>query len=328
MSESAFRTYLENPPSTEGWQRTQCPTCLSMKIRYCQNCLRILGAPVGVEVPRMSLPLKICVLFAEDRNKSSAVQAAVMSSDVNLMEWPRDFTAPSSLSPEDTVVVYPSDDSITWGDMSLSELSAIRNLLLLDCKWQKGKSILNSPELKGLRRIRIANPPKSSSFWRWHYAGEGCISTIEAIYFMLLEYADAVEAATTNRPSCPVEGSDTGATLPLEHLLFMFAQQHAAIKTAFAQDPALAGKELPMTEKFKQNHRMLRLMPNKLKNGQVDETRENGDEAKSCGAEEEKEVAEDRSPPRKKLPRTSLTADAAAKKLERKAANVYSRSNV
>jgi hypothetical protein len=38
------------------------------------------------------------------------------------------------------------------------------------------------------RRIRIGNPPTNSAYWRWHHAGDGCVSTIEATYFVLLEY--------------------------------------------------------------------------------------------------------------------------------------------
>ncbi|KAG5180457.1 hypothetical protein JKP88DRAFT_223211 [Tribonema minus] len=138
-----------------------------------------------------------------------------------------------------------------------------------------------------MRQIRLAEPPKSSAFWRWHYAGEGCLSTIEAIYFTMLEYCDAVERVTGARPALlahddsqqpqppPLQDLENlqdaqqqqqqqqqqqcTAQVPLEQLLYLFAQQRSAICGAYATNADLVQRPLPMTDAAKESHRLRRL---------------------------------------------------------------------
>ena len=42
---------------------------------------------------------------------------------------------------------------------------------------------MRHPQLKGLRHVRVRDPPTRSRFWRWHSEGEGCICTAEGECF-------------------------------------------------------------------------------------------------------------------------------------------------
>ncbi len=46
-------------------------------------------------------------------------------------------------------------------------------------RWVQTGAVTGHPKLRGLRHIRIDNPPTVSRFWRWHAEGEGHICTAE-----------------------------------------------------------------------------------------------------------------------------------------------------
>ena len=49
-------------------------------------------------------------------------------------------------------------------------------------RWVQTGTVMGHPRLKGLRHVRIDNPPTVSRFWRWHIEGEGHICTAEGTH--------------------------------------------------------------------------------------------------------------------------------------------------
>jgi nuclear transport factor 2 (NTF2) superfamily protein len=82
--------------------------------------------------------------------------------------------------------------------------------------------------------VHLSSPPFESHFWRSHTAGSKCLSTIEAIYYAILE--------TDNNEN-------------YIHLMWLFALQRAAIQ---AQGLWKDRKGLPFTEVGKEEQRAYR----------------------------------------------------------------------
>jgi hypothetical protein len=122
-----------------------------------------------------------------------------------------------------------------------SVASDINRLVVLDCKWTKS-SCKDRPELRGLPKVHLTNPPEESYFWRWHNAGPGMISTIEAIYYASLEIAERKEGMLKNERE------------NLIHLLYLFAEQRISIQRSCQ----ISGESLPYGEKGKEKQRTLR----------------------------------------------------------------------
>ena len=58
--------------------------------------------------------------------------------------------------------------------------------ILIDRK--KSKAIVQHPNLASLPHVCLSAPPEKSKFWRYHSAGNGCISSIEGTDFGLSFY--------------------------------------------------------------------------------------------------------------------------------------------
>ncbi len=133
----------------------------------------------------------------------------------------------------DTYLLFPSDRSISLSSVSIN----IKKLVVLDCKWTK-TSIIKSPQLHNLQQVHLDGDfiPRESYFWRWHNAGEGRCSTLEAIYFAALQVAISKNLDKQN-----IEN--------LIYVMWLFGiQRGSTIKTAIKErkpNPfSLEGKEL------------------------------------------------------------------------------------
>mmetsp|Transcript_22965 Transcript_22965/g.34454 ORF Transcript_22965/g.34454 Transcript_22965/m.34454 type:complete len:126 (-) Transcript_22965:420-797(-) len=83
-------------------------------------------------------------------------------------------------------------------------------------------------------QVHLTNPPSESQFWRWHSAGPGMLSTIEAIY------TAAVEVATFHQ-GFECEQSEHELLLSL---LWIFG----LIRVATANTARKNGKPLPFSD--------------------------------------------------------------------------------
>ncbi len=155
-------------------------------------------------------------------------------------------------------LLFPSKHSIPISKV----VSKIKKLVVLDCKWTKTSIIQKMPQLQhgSIRHVHLDEQfvPKESYFWRWHNAGSGMCSTLEAIYFAALEvYAltkrnddfDSSERNDDNNSEISNDGD-----FDLLPLMWLFAiQRLATVRTAKRE-----GKPDPFTKEGKEYQRALR----------------------------------------------------------------------
>ncbi|KAE8891007.1 hypothetical protein PF005_g14140 [Phytophthora fragariae] len=236
----------------KAWERLPCTSCQRSYKFYCPKCNIPLGVPEDVTVPSLRLPLQVHVWFQDKIKKSTAPHAKVLApQDVEIIPYPlaKDGDKVPTYTHENAVVVYPSFEAETLEQISADELRDLRTLIFIDCPWQKAPVIMTDPAIANLRHVKLAQPPKESSFWRYHKAGAGCVSTIEAIQLMLEEYVAAATKAEITLP----EGSDASQ---LSDLLFFFKLQFTRIAEHFEND-ADPNRKPPMDADEKERRRLM-----------------------------------------------------------------------
>ncbi|KDO34297.1 hypothetical protein SPRG_19115 [Saprolegnia parasitica CBS 223.65] len=230
-----------------GWTREVCPTCKKSSKFYCATCFLSLGAPSDVHVPRIKLPVTIDVIFHDKIKKSTAPQGKVVApEDIHIIPFPYKDGASPVYDPAKAVVVYPSNDAFVLDE--LEDLDQLETLIFIDCPWQKGPAILNDKSLSHLRTVKLAKPPLHSKFWRYHSSGDGCVSTIEAVYLMLEEYTAAMHARNLALTS----------TDDVSEILYYFNLVHDTILETHKSDPNRQLDRAPMSEAEKERQRLLR----------------------------------------------------------------------
>jgi len=137
-----------------------------------------------------------------------------------------------------TFLLSPSHDSIPLSSVAVE----ISRLVVLDCKWTKSSTQQKLPELTGIQKVHLDSPPTESFFWRWHNAGPGMISTLEAIYFAALELSKHKHDFTCNNKKA------------LIHLMWLFGIQRATTSTSTERD----GRPLPFSNEGKELQRTFR----------------------------------------------------------------------
>jgi len=165
----------------------------------------------------------------------------------------------------------------TTGDPLAIVGCPIRRLVVLDCKWRRTVSRLH-PNLAGVPRVRLdtastGDPDSASSprtfFWRWHNSGDGCLSTIEAVYYAAWQVLQVVNGGNAIDSSGDVDNSDAQQqtqkfrlyeTDDLVHMLWLFALQRNAIRRSYESGRGKDhGAPVPFSEEGKEYHRSLRL---------------------------------------------------------------------
>jgi DTW domain-containing protein YfiP len=184
---------------------------------------------------QIPLGVKVEVVLCDNIKKATGLHAKLVAPEHVTITQVNDVTELSALNyaASDTLLVFPSDDAVPCQDIA-AELSSYKRLVLIDTSWQKTKSFVAHPSLAHLKRIQLQTPPKASYFWRWHDKGSNCISTIEAIFYILVEYMDAITGSTADCSE-------------LLKLLYFFALQSKAIVT---QTKKRGGMD-PMSEQVK-----------------------------------------------------------------------------
>lgn len=136
-----------------------------------------------------------------------------------------------------TCLLFPSPGE----SVPLSEVAAdLKTLVVLDCKWTRSSMRLN-PSIARLKKVHLSNPPETSHFWRWHNAGSGMLSTIEAVYFAALEVARQRKWSHAKEKN-------------LIHIMWLFGLQRAVIR----RDSLACQKTIPYSAAGKEEQRALR----------------------------------------------------------------------
>jgi DTW domain-containing protein YfiP len=102
-----------------------------------------------------------------------------------------DYQQPGQYN-EGTYLLFPDQTSVPLSSVVATRTSPLKRLVVLDCKWSNSSMRLH-PHLAGLPKVHLDDAPESSYFWRWHSAGKGRLSTVEAIYHAAAQVAEQLK---------------------------------------------------------------------------------------------------------------------------------------
>ena len=169
------------------------------------------GAPESVVVPQLKLPLRVTLLFNDKIKKNTGVHARILApQDVELIQYRNLEKKHDVFDPSTDVVLFPSQDAVTFEELPPQQLLALKRVVLIDTPWQFAKKkVLGDARVMGLTRIKLGKVKKHSSYWRYHLEGADCLSTIECLVQALNEFSDAVALAgfTSNANTLSLHGS-------------------------------------------------------------------------------------------------------------------------
>ena len=266
--EATLSTYMSSfLERAEGDKFPRKKCCGTSRSLYCTECCQLLIErerwPLPIQTGHLDLPFNLDIILSDRRLSATGFHAHVLlqaslgynhvsirqesSEDedtstslerVRLFDIENGESIPSYEGHDSTFVLFPSNKSVPLSSVSKS----IHRLIVLDCKWTKAGTQQRLPEIADLPQVHLDTPPSESFFWRWHNAGSGMCSTLEAIYCAALEVAESKDDFTdANRDA-------------LIHLMWLFGIQRAAS----ALGSKRKGKPLPFSIDGKDLQRDLR----------------------------------------------------------------------
>jgi DTW domain len=236
------------------WGRIQC--CGSSRSIYCSECYQLLVPrsywPVDLladddekddDVSRSTiLPFHLHVLLHDRRKSATGLHAAVLDKAtqkhhqvVTVVDMERREPIPEYKENDGTYLLFPSSDSLPLTLVA----PKLKRLVVLDCKWTHS-SIRDHESILNLPKVHLTNPPDESHYWRWHNAGPGMLSTMEAVYV-------AAKEVYTTLPSSERKTDSLS-------LLWIFALQRASI----LRHTKAEQREAPFTHAGKEEQRAMR----------------------------------------------------------------------
>ncbi|XP_013921838.1 PREDICTED: DTW domain-containing protein 1 [Thamnophis sirtalis] len=206
--------------------RSKCPRCHGSRMFYCYSCYVPVETVPVEDIPIVKLPLKIDIIKHpnETDGKSTAVHAKLLASeDVTVYTYPcipdyeeiqheiaLIFPGPNSVSISNIPLslqakcktdtegfsavpapkcakLEPSHSRIMSEDKLPKSENALKKIIFIDSTWNQTNKIITDERLQGLLQIELKS--KKTCFWR-HQKGkpETYLSTIEAIYYFLVDY--------------------------------------------------------------------------------------------------------------------------------------------
>lgn len=273
LSDCAFNV------KTSDYNRIQCETCNCSRSIYCFDCCRLLihpdRWPVPIQQGSVRLPFKIDIILDDRRSSATGVQLKTLmdsapptksnplflieddtirddcSNECRLFDVEQKDDIPSYSGAESsaTYLLFPGPNSQPISSLlDANGPSSLKRLVVLDCKWSKSSTRFH-PCIANLPRVHLDRATKRSFYWRWHNAGEGMLSTIEAVYYSAWEVA-------TVRDDFTDEDRDN-----LVQLLWIFGLQRQIIQTKYAEGKVKHYKHdaiVPFKEDSKQVQRSRR----------------------------------------------------------------------
>lgn len=251
--------------------RTSCATCNASRSMYCFDCFRLLVPrdrwPEPLLDGSLRLPFDVDIILDDRRSSATGVQLKVIMASIagddseiaggrcrsscRLYDIDRGEEVPNfcKAAAEGAFLLFPDNTSKPLSSIvDSSGASRVKRLVILDCKWSKS-SIRFHPSIADLPRVHLDRVQKHSFYWRWHNAGEGMLSTVEALYYC------AWDVATV----CPDFTRDDRAKLV--NMLWLFGLQREVIQTRYRDGNIKTFKHkptAPFLETTKEFNRALR----------------------------------------------------------------------
>ena len=261
MSNEALENYLNSFLHERQcfFPRVKC--CGSSKSLYCSECYNLLvpqeSTPLAIQKGHLDLPFDMDIILDDRRRSASGIHAAVLlnasqlgrkeslkeGSSIQIIDAKKGDKLPC-YSDEfgdtntGTFVLFPSKSSVPISKVA----GKLSRLIVLDCKWTRTGTQQCLPGLVGIPQVHLEFPPEESCFWRYHNAGPGMLSTLEAIYFASSEVMNHMERFPEANKKALIE------------LMWLFGIQRAAI----ASSRQCEGKPLPFSAEAKERQRKLR----------------------------------------------------------------------
>ena len=204
---------LSAPARSLDASRVVCPRCGLRRSLLCHDCGEPLCAPLA-HGPRAELPLAVHVWRERGEDCAASTASQVLATTVPGRAAIFDLdTLPTYADPGGVLVLFPCAEAIPAS--ALPDISRFHTLAVIDCTWHKsGRAVMmlrgDSPgsgaSSKGEARVPFAKqgfvfvhlpPSYGTLFWRYQSLGASCLSTVEAVYFFLREFA--VESARRQR---------------------------------------------------------------------------------------------------------------------------------
>ena len=261
-AENIVNKYLQSfvaPQSDDGWSMAQSfervTCCESSCSLYCNRCCSLLvrgdALPIPISLRRriimtqdmhskeerpLRLPFNLHIVLDDRRKSATGLHAVALlnggtttkddGNEVQLIDVTDNDMIPRYQEQEDaasTYLLFPCPgESIPLESVA----SKARTLVVLDCKWTKSSICRTDNSLSKLQKVHLSSPPKDSNSWRWHNAGPGRISTIEAIYYAAFE---VWQIKKQQQSKDTISYNDISIDQNnLIHLLWIFGHQRAA----------------------------------------------------------------------------------------------------
>jgi DTW domain-containing protein YfiP len=249
-------TTIEHP-------RLRCPSCHGSRTIYCPDCLELFVPkedwPESVISGTLQLPFQLDILMDDRKASSTGVQVATILKAAGLFENFRiyDLTDENESIPDydneaneedgGTYLLFPDVSSVPLS--SVLTTSNIKRIIVLDCKWTKFSKTLALPLHKALAnipRIHLDEPPPTSFYWRWHNAGDGAVSTVEAIYYAACQFQAFSNSPTQTSPRAFLD------------LFWLFRLQRNIIASRYEEEKSSNSRSVPFSKEGKEFQRELR----------------------------------------------------------------------
>ncbi|KAM3828304.1 tRNA-uridine aminocarboxypropyltransferase 1 isoform 2-T2 [Vipera latastei] len=206
--------------------RSKCPRCHGSRMFYCYSCYVPVETVPVEDIPIVKLPLKIDIIKHpnETDGKSTAVHAKLLASeDVTIYTYPcipdyeemqheiaLIFPGPNSISTSNiplslqakgetdtkgllaepapkSAKLDPSHSCIMSEDKLPKSGNGLKKIVFIDSTWNQTNKIITDERLQGLLQIELKS--RKTCFWRSQKGKpETYLSTIEAIYYFLVDY--------------------------------------------------------------------------------------------------------------------------------------------
>eukprot|EP00824_Muranothrix_gubernata_P007262 TRINITY_DN1930_c0_g1_i2.p1 TRINITY_DN1930_c0_g1~~TRINITY_DN1930_c0_g1_i2.p1 ORF type:complete len:398 (-),score=50.47 TRINITY_DN1930_c0_g1_i2:972-2138(-) len=208
-------------------RREKCGRCGRSNLYYCPNCATAMPLAHDV-IPHVSLPLHVDVLFTIEKNsKSTAIHAKVVApDDVSILSWPNDVPDYGAEEVDDagTYLLFPSKDALEFSQLDLTK---VKKLVFVESTWQTAGKCLRDERVKKLPHVKLLT--HRTAFWRYQELGSECLATIEAIYYAMVEYYQALHGEYDGR---------------YDDLMFLFELNRRIIHKEYETLPNLRGPRM------------------------------------------------------------------------------------
>ncbi len=193
---SPFSAYsiASHDPLRAMTERHVCAQCKKSVRYFCYYCICTGAASPSTDaLPSVSLPVERLLVVKDVRElqgKSTAVHAKLLApSQVDMLAYDAGDEAvlgalEASLGEaEECAILFPDE---TAQEASAVDWQRIRRLVVLDGTWQQAKGMARSPVLARITNRVKLDEANRTLFWRYQQMGPHCLSTIEAIYHLMV----------------------------------------------------------------------------------------------------------------------------------------------